>query len=135
MTRVTTAAVDRRREIGIVEDILPSAEMSDDVLTPVIADVEPSTTDQQIQDGTSDVENDSVLTDPSLEYMVEIKETASDDRTMTRRRRILPTLPRHVEHVTTRPQRKRRPSKYLQDYMTTTKQAITVPSWKEKFNT
>ena len=59
-------------------DALPSAEIPDDALTPVIEDDEPLTTDQQIEDETSDVENGSALTDSSLEDMAEIKETTPD---------------------------------------------------------
>ncbi|VDI21804.1 Hypothetical predicted protein [Mytilus galloprovincialis] len=131
-------AVGSSQVNGLVEDALPSDIVNAEEPTPGTEDVEPAATGQNIEDDTLESDNGSALTeDPSLDEMAD--EPTHDETTRVqpvreRRRRYLPTPPRHIPEPTTlaRPQRNRKPPKYLQDYVTTSKQATTKPDWLAK---
>ena len=131
-------AVDRRQGNGLVEDALPSDQRRAEELTPETEDVEPAATDQAVEADASEPGNGSTLTDPSLDEMADVPDEAPplQPTVRPRRRRYLPTPPRDIPETTTeaRPQRERRPPKYLQDYVTTAKQATTKPDWMVKVN-
>ncbi|XP_052076603.1 uncharacterized protein LOC127714571 [Mytilus californianus] len=131
-------AVGSSQVNGLVEDALPSDIGNAEEPIPGTEDVEPAATGQNIEADALESNNGSALTeDPSLDEMAD---EPTDDETPTvqpvreRRRRYLPTPPRHIPETTTlaRPQRNRQPPKYLQDYVTTAKQATTKPDWLEK---
>ncbi|VDI53176.1 Hypothetical predicted protein [Mytilus galloprovincialis] len=127
-------------EVDMVErprvDDVTISDTGDDL--DAVEDVEPAATGQNIEDDTLESDNGSALTeDPSLDEMAD--EPTHDETTRVqpvreRRRRYLPTPPRHIPEPTTlaRPQRNRKPPKYLQDYVTTSKQATTKPDWLAK---
>ncbi|VDI12112.1 Hypothetical predicted protein, partial [Mytilus galloprovincialis] len=127
-------------EVDMVErprvDDVTISDTGDDL--DAVEDVEPAATGQNIEDDTLESDNGSALTeDPSLDEMAD--EPTHDETTRVqpvreKRRRYLPTPPRHIPEPTTlaRPQRNRKPPKYLQDYVTTSKQATTKPDWLAK---
>ena len=116
------AGVDRGQGTSFVENALPSSEMNDDEEpTPVSDD---STTveavSQDTEEYTSDVPDDSALTDPSLEEPADVPTTPrllpTPPPPRQRHRRILPTPPgQQPNSPVTRPQRNRRPPQYLSD--------------------
>ncbi|VDI15218.1 Hypothetical predicted protein [Mytilus galloprovincialis] len=123
---------------GLVEDALPSDIVNDEEPNPGTEDVEPAATGQNIEADALELDNGNALTeDPSLDEMADEhtdEETTTVKPVRERKRRYLPTPPRHIPEPTTlaRPQRNRKPPKYLQDYVTTAKQATTKPDWLEK---
>ncbi|VDI04198.1 Hypothetical predicted protein [Mytilus galloprovincialis] len=92
-----------------------------------VSDEEPEeATAQTTEENTSIDQDESAPTDLSLE---EADEPTIAPEQQQRRRRILPTPPRDPP-VATRPQRERKPPKYLEDYVVS-KQATTIqqPDW------
>ena len=131
--------VDRGQGTSFVEDALPSADMNDtDEPTPVSDDdTTVEAVGQDTEEHTSDVPDDSALTDTSLEEPANVPTTPRLLRTSPpprqRQRRDLPTPPQQPDSPVTRPQRNRRPHQYLSDNVTS-KQATTQPEWIMKVN-
>ena len=105
--------------------------------TPVGDDGNDSATGHGNEDHTS-TQDDSALLDPSHGMVDDRSPTSAptdNDQPQQRRRRILPTPPRHTPvSPVTRPQRERRPPAYLRDYVTTHKQAVPLPDWLRRVN-
>ena len=131
--------VDRGQGTSFVEDALPSADMNDtDEPTPVSDDgITVEAVGQDTEEHTSDVPDDSALTETSLEELADVPTTPRLKRTSPpprqRQRRVLQTPPQQPDSSVARLQRNRRPHQYLSDYVTS-KQATTQPEWMMKVN-